>query len=398
MDRRLGLAALLASTLALALAAVFATTVSPLTGFYATGEVSAPYKPVKVSVLETPILQIAPGACGPQSLEVGEWLRIEPAAGVDVARLVLSIANLDMLAGRLRALHIEVFNTVNNELLATMSLQDPSAAIVLDAGSWAENGTTRYAVLAARIYYEPRDCNTSATVAVPLLVTVADQETGTIYLGPASYNQTYTYTYTTTTTQPNGTATVTVTTTVTVTAPPVNTTTTSTATKTSTTTSTTTTSTQQCPEAWILYGRTHVHVRIYPDCSETSCGPSGCIVAANYTLYVILDRDCGCLDGRDTPIDLEIELEGVQPHHAVCGIQVRLYDANHNMVGELTPSDPEAEITIDEGDCVAIQLGGHSYPAVPLTAEIRIDTCTTSLPYRFKVILDYSTDPGYCRP
>ena len=120
MDRRLGLVAVLASTLALALAAVFATTVSPLTGFYATGEVSAPYKPVKVSVLETPILRIVSGACSPQSLEVDEWLRIEPAAGVDVARLVLSIANLDMLAGRLRVLHIEVFNTVDNELLAAM--------------------------------------------------------------------------------------------------------------------------------------------------------------------------------------------------------------------------------------------------------------------------------------
>lgn len=398
MDRRLGLVALLASTLALALAAVFATTVSPLTGFYATGEVSAPYKPVKVSVLETPILQIAPGACGPQSLEVDEWLRIEPAAGVDVARLVLSIANLDMIAARLRSLHVEVFNAVNNELLATMSLQDHSAAIVLDAGSWAENGTTRYAVLAARIYYEPLGCNTSATVAVPLLVTVVDHETGTIYLSPASYNQTYTYTYTTTTARPNGTATATVTTTVTVTAPPANTTTgtTTTATETNTTTETTT-STHQCPGVWILYGRTRV--RVYPDCSETICGPSGCMVVANYTLYIVLSRDCGCLDGRDTPIDLKIGLEGVQPHHAVRGIQVRLYDANHNAVGELTPSDPEAEITVaSEWDCVAIQLGSHTYPAVPLTAEIRIDTCTTSLPSRFEVILDYSTDPRYCRP
>ncbi|KSW12468.1 hypothetical protein CF15_07030 [Pyrodictium occultum] len=413
--RRASLAlALILSALALALAAVFATTLSPLNDFYAVGGARAVHKPVEVSIIETPVLRTG-GACSVESLDVGRWIRVEPAPGVRLAKLVVSLADASLLRAWLSYLHIEVYNTLNNELLATLSLDKPSAAIVLDADSWAGSGDSRYAVLGARIYYMPRNC--TAAVQLPVLVSISDEETGTIYFTPtATPRATITQTTQPTTT---GQATAPAAPTATGTTAPQGNTTTITTTRATTSTWSSTTGTRSgtsttsatntskeeeeegrhCPRAWVLHGRTSIPIRLDCSCKAADHGEEEgiCRLVANYTLYIILDRSCGCSGGA--PIDaLTIALKSMHPCSLIRSLRIDLYSPAHEHKATLTPQKPAATIPIDKSNCVELRLGDRTYPAAVLQARIEATVDRNDKLHCISIVLDYTTDPPHCRP
>jgi len=150
----LALAGIVASAAALALLAGFATTMSPLNSFYATGEARAVSEPIDVVSQLT--ANIAPAAGAQGYVDMGYFNVTKANDAVDVVKLKVTLANAEQLKPYFDYLQLVLKSTANTnvqEIKAVLSLEKPSAVIILDNEDFNGNN----AQINVRAYYEARE-------------------------------------------------------------------------------------------------------------------------------------------------------------------------------------------------------------------------------------------------
>ncbi|WP_338249530.1 hypothetical protein [Pyrodictium abyssi] len=149
----LALAGIIASAAALALLAGFATTQSPLSSFYATGEAQAVKEPIDVvSKLDT---NIDPAAGAQGSKDMG-YFNVTARDQVDVVKIKVTLANAEQLKPYFDYLQIVLKSVAGDvqEIKAVISIDKPSAVIILDNEDFDDNGNAK---IEAKAYYEAKE-------------------------------------------------------------------------------------------------------------------------------------------------------------------------------------------------------------------------------------------------
>ncbi|BES80482.1 hypothetical protein [Pyrodictium abyssi] len=155
----LALAGIVASAAALALLAGFATTQSPLSSFYATGEAQAVSEPIDVESHLT-VNSIAPAAGAQGKIYMGYVKITEPNnAQVDTVKLKVTLANAAQLRPYFDYLQLVIESKATtsgevDEIKAVLSLEKPSAVIILDD---EDLGSDNQANITVTAYYEARE-------------------------------------------------------------------------------------------------------------------------------------------------------------------------------------------------------------------------------------------------
>ncbi|KSW12458.1 hypothetical protein CF15_06965 [Pyrodictium occultum] len=145
----LALAGLVASAAALALLAGFATTQSPLSSFYAVGGAQAPNEPVTIT---SNLSGISPAAGAQGDADIGT-VTVKAGSNVNVVKIRATLANAEQLKKYFDYLEITIAND-NGEAKAMVSLEKPSAVIVLDQN---DIGGDNQATLSFHAYYEVKE-------------------------------------------------------------------------------------------------------------------------------------------------------------------------------------------------------------------------------------------------
>ena len=386
-SRQLFLLAVLAAAFSVLLYSAFAT-VSSQRQYYAPVDVSAPRKPVRVHLFETPVLELGRGRCGVQDTNVSRWFRLVASKDALTTRTVLRISNVEMLRKYLKSMHVVVVSAESRELLGEMSLEKPEMAIVLGKGEWLPlaNGDMQLDV-AAQIYYEPKSCDRN--VSLPILVSLVDMEAGTIYFkqegqAPAGGEE---GAATTSTTVPQESSTTTTTTTTTSGQAPVN----------ETTTTTTTTARPQPPPCSKLALPENTipeekRARIVLDRKEMAivCGHCShcCRVEASCTLYLVLEEALGNTPPEPDEVAVKLLGAGVD-RGGVRELKLELYRLNGDGPYTLIlRGDNEETVPLEIEDIVKVEDKGKHYWAIALTAKINA-TIREGPPSQLTITLSY---------